>query len=260
MTMFMRDFTLDKYKDLCLALLDSGYTPLTVYSYLTGKQKNNKLVVLRHDIDRRPGNALRMAELEHELGIQSTYYFRVPYTFKPDIMGKIHDLEHEVGYHYEVLSKANGDYEKAVELFEQELNEFRRIVDVKTICMHGSPLSKYDNRDLWKRYDFKDFGIVGEAYLSISSKDINYFSDTGRSWNWKNKMRDFMIDNNNDKDLIGVNTTDELINLIKSERVNRLYILAHPERWASNKSEWIFNYMKDVVFNVGKKVLIKVRG
>jgi hypothetical protein len=106
--MFMRDFTLDRYKELCLALLDSGYTPLTVYSYLTGKQKsNNKLVVLRHDIDRKFGNALRMAVLEHELGVQSTYYFRVPYTFKPDIIGKIRDLGHEVGYHYEVLSKAN---------------------------------------------------------------------------------------------------------------------------------------------------------
>ena len=104
--MIMRDFTLSRYKDLCLALLDTGYTPLTVYSYLEG-QKNNKLVVLRHDIDRKPKNALRMAELEHELGNQSTYYFRLPYTFKPDIIGKIHDLGHEVGYHYEVLSKAN---------------------------------------------------------------------------------------------------------------------------------------------------------
>ena len=72
--MIMRDFTLKKYNELCLALLDSGYTPLTVYSYLEG-QKNKKLVVLRHDIDRKKMNALRMAELEHELGIQSTYYF-----------------------------------------------------------------------------------------------------------------------------------------------------------------------------------------
>ena len=95
----MRDFTMGKYKDLCLALLDSGYTPQTVYSYLEGQKKknnnNNKLVVLRHDIDRKPKNALRMAELEHELGIQSTYYFRFPYTFKPDIIGKIHGLGHE---------------------------------------------------------------------------------------------------------------------------------------------------------------------
>ncbi len=84
--MFMRDFTLEKYEELCLALLDSGYTPLTVYSFLVlggQKKKNNKLVVLRHDIDRRPGNALRMAALEQKLGIQSTYYFRFPYTFKP---------------------------------------------------------------------------------------------------------------------------------------------------------------------------------
>ncbi len=86
--MLMRDFTMGKYKDLCLALLDSGYTPLTVYSYLQGQKKknnnnNNKLVVLRHDIDRKFGNALRMAELEHESGIHSTYYFRFPYTFKP---------------------------------------------------------------------------------------------------------------------------------------------------------------------------------
>jgi hypothetical protein len=62
----MRDFTLVKYKELCLVLLDTGYTPLTVYSYLglEGKKNNNnnKLVVLRHDIDRKCGNALLMAE------------------------------------------------------------------------------------------------------------------------------------------------------------------------------------------------------
>ena len=52
------DFTLSRCKDLCLALLDTGYTPLTVYSVLGGqKEKNNKLVVLRQDIDRRLGNA-----------------------------------------------------------------------------------------------------------------------------------------------------------------------------------------------------------
>ena len=41
--MIMRDFTLEKYKDLCLTLLDSGYTPLTVYSYLEGQKNKKKL-------------------------------------------------------------------------------------------------------------------------------------------------------------------------------------------------------------------------
>ena len=64
-TFFKERFVLKE--KLCLALLDTGYTPLTVYSFLVlGGQKNNnnnyKLVVLRHDIDRKFGNALRMAE------------------------------------------------------------------------------------------------------------------------------------------------------------------------------------------------------
>lgn len=35
-----------------------------------------KVVILRHDVDRLPGNALKMARLEHEMGVQATYYFR----------------------------------------------------------------------------------------------------------------------------------------------------------------------------------------
>jgi hypothetical protein len=244
------DFTLRKYKDLCLTVLDSGYTPVTVYSYLTGKQNNDRLIVLRHDIDRKHMNALRMAELESKLGIQSTYYFRFPYTYKPEIIGKIHDWGHEIGYHYEVLSKAKGDYEKAIKMFEQELSEVRKTVDIKTICMHGGPLSKYDNRDLWKRYDFKEFGIVGEAYLSMN--DIPYFSDTGRSWSLKTKMRDFLVDK---KEGITGDTTDELMELIKENKVDKLYVVVHPERWASRRLEWIASYMTDFVFNAGKKVI-----
>lgn len=247
----MFDFTITKYKELCLALLNCGYAPLMAHSYLRiGKGNTGKLVILRHDVDRKPFNALKMAELENELEIQSTYYFRYPCTFKPDTMEKIRGLGHEVGYHYEVLSKAKGNYEKAINLFEYELSEFRKIVDVKTICMHGSPLSKYDNRDLWKRYDFREFKIVGEAYLSI--RDVNYFSDTGRSWNWNNKMRDFMPDK---KEEIVVETTDDLMELAKENRVDKFYILVHPERWALNGIEWGFNYIKDFAFNVGKKGL-----
>jgi len=42
--MRLRDFTLKRYKDLCLALLDSGYTALTVYSYLVLKGKRKRII------------------------------------------------------------------------------------------------------------------------------------------------------------------------------------------------------------------------
>jgi len=92
---------------------------------------------------------------------------------------------------------------------------------------------------------------IGEAYLSVGG-DVNYFSDTGRSWNWKNKMRDFMPDK---KEEIVVDTTDDLIGLVRENGADKLYILVHPERWAVNGGEWCFNYMKDFAFNIGKKVL-----
>ncbi|HDS45298.1 MAG TPA: hypothetical protein ENN68_04270 [Methanomicrobia archaeon] len=249
----MRDFTVEKYEQLCTALLESGYKPQTVYSYLTG-QGQRMSVILRHDIDRKLKNALRIALVEHDLGIPATYYFRYPYTFHPKVIKVVHDLGHEVGYHYEVLSKAKGDYEKAIELFKKEIAEFKKIVEIKTICMHGSPLSKIDNRYLWSRYDFRDFNIDGEAYLSV--KDVTYFSDTGRSWNLKNKLRDFMSDQNEG---LVVNATDDLIEVIKGNHASHLYILAHPERWTTTKKEWILSSAVDLSVNIGKKFLFTRR-
>jgi hypothetical protein len=161
-----RDFTIEKYEELCESMIDSGYEIFTVKSYLQ-RHPASGFVILRHDVDSRPWMALKMAELESRLGINSTYYFR--YTrniFDPEIIKQIEDRGHEIGYHYEVLSKAGGNYEEAINLFKFELNEFKKICDINTICMHGSVLSKYDNKKLWNIYSFRDLDIDGEAYLS----------------------------------------------------------------------------------------------
>ncbi|CAB1058414.1 hypothetical protein D1BOALGB6SA_3170 [Olavius sp. associated proteobacterium Delta 1] len=36
------------------------------------------------------------------------------------------------------------------------LKKLKRFYPVKTICMHGSPLSKWENRELWKRFNYQD--------------------------------------------------------------------------------------------------------
>ncbi|WP_269849870.1 hypothetical protein [Methanosarcina horonobensis] len=73
-------------------------------------QHPERFVLLRHDVDRMPGRALATAQIEHELGIKATYYFRTSENvFKPDIIRQIRDMGHEIGYHYETLSEAKGD-------------------------------------------------------------------------------------------------------------------------------------------------------
>ena len=251
----VRDFTMAKYRELCRVLLGAGYTPVTVYQYLTDPP-DGRVVILRHDVDRKPGNALAMAELEHALGVTSTYYFRHPHTFIPEIIEQVLSLGHEVGYHYEVLAKAKGDYEKAITLFARELEEFRTLCDVRTICMHGSPLSRYDNRDLWKRYDFGEFGLVGEAYLSMAGKGLRYLTDTGRNWGGKHSVRDAMPGAGGIPPSVA--TTDDLARWVGSAGEEGLYLTVHPERWAMSEGEWAVSYSQDVVSNFGKKVLMMV--
>lgn len=253
-----RDFTLEKYRELCRTLQTNGYTPLTVRDYLNSESADSpplgaKFAILRHDVDRKIMNALHMAKLEHEMGIHSTYYFRYPYTFKPDIIREIQGLSHEIGYHYEVVAKAKGDPKKAIRLFEQELGAMREICDVKTICMHGSPLSRYDNRDLWKRYDFRDFGIDGEAYLSLQNAGLCYFTDTGRSWNWKHSGRDVMP--GSIASLPPLEKTIDLIDWIGSSGQRGLYLAVHPERWAMSEGEWVTQSILDLIMNSGKRII-----
>lgn len=246
----MKDYTLNEYFKLCNQIITSGYNIITVEEYVTSKP-SQKTVILRHDVDSRPERALKMAKLEVDMGIHSTYYFRYTKSvFDTTIIKKVSDMGHEVGYHYETLSKSHGNFGEAIELFEFELNEFRKICKINTISMHGSALSKYDNRVLWDAYNFGNYNIIGEAYLSVGT-DFCYFSDTGRSWSQKNKIRDFVP---NKKEHFLVNTTDELISVIQNKNIDTLYLLAHPGIWASNSFEWYYSAVKNIVGNPLKRM------
>lgn len=250
------DFTLDKFHQLCSAIADNC-TTITMDRYMTaGDKLGEHFVLMRHDVDGRPRTALKTARIEEELGIQATYYFRTRNNvFVTEIIQEIEKMGHEIGYHYEVLSTAKGDCEKAIKLFEDDVNKFRNICNLKTICMHGSPLSKYDNRDIWNIYDFRDFGILGEAYLS-AGEDLNYFTDTGRGWNSKNNLRDF-IPGKTEK--VFADTTDDLIKLVEGGEISNFYISLHPDRWTSNAVSWSLFWLYDLANNSGKKVLRVVR-
>jgi hypothetical protein len=247
----MKDFSYEKYAVLCKELISSGYTILTVREYLSRRPDKN-YAILRHDVDTKPHRALRMARFEHNMGISSTYYFRhTREVFRPQIIKEVADLGHEVGYHYEVLSTAKGDYSRAIALFIQELADFQEITPISTICMHGSPLSPYDNRDLWSTYAFRDYGIIGEAYLSMDA-DMYYCSDTGWRWDKKYKVRDHLQGNKE----FDATTTDDVISAIRLRTVPSLYLLVHPGNWASGRSEWIAAWGMNVMGNAVKSIIM----
>ena len=251
------DFTLTKYRELLETALKAGYAILPIVDYLRAGLPAAQNLLLRHDVDRRPWMALRMARLERDLGVRSTYYFRaVRHTFRPDVIAEIHGLGHEIGYHYETLADSRGDIAVAFELFQEHLSEMRQITPVQTISMHGRPLSPWDSREIWNHYDFKTLDLEGEAYLSIDYTKVRYFNDTGRTWHpTRHNVRDFASASPREE----LGSTDDLITVIDQLKHPVLCVSAHPDRWAHSPARWVLSMFEDSLVNGAKVVLKRMR-
>lgn len=255
-----RDFTFDIYEKLLEVGLDANYEHITVQEYLSAEDLPERFIIHRHDVDRKPENALAMAQLEAKHDIPTTYYFRtIDKTYKPEMMREMEELGHEIGYHYEDMDRADGDIEAAHESFVDELQRVREHATVDTICMHGNPLTSYDNRNMWNgSAKFDEYGLLGEAYLSMDFVDITYFSDTGRTW----KDGDLKVKDNpvgESEKNVQVGGTDELIELVRAKELERLCLLSHPNRWAQTPPEYFIEFGKDQLMNLGKLSINAVR-
>lgn len=253
------DFTLTVYKSLIQKLHESGYT-FHVFERFKNKT-DQKFVVLRHDVDKLPGNSLVFAIMQNELGIKGCYYFRtVPQSFNENIIKQIADMGHEIGYHYENLDITNGDVELGIKDFEKNLEKLRRLYPIKTICMHGSPLSKFDNRDIWKKHNYQDYGIIGEPYLDLDFKKIFYLTDTGRRWDGENvsvrdkaRKGDYRQETG-DKKWPTYKSTMDIIKAIDGGTFpDQCMMTFHPQRWTNNGILWLKEFTGQSIKNIIKK-------
>lgn len=245
------DFTLRKYKEILETLKNENYNFYTMEEWFSGNISRG--VVIRHDVDRRASNSLKTALLENSLNIKSTYYFRIKKcSFKKDIIQKVAELGHEIGYHYEELSTFKNDKEKALKEFKKNLKSFRQVSCIRTIAMHGKPTSSTDNRELFVNEDLKEMDLLGDAYLTVDYSDKYYFSDTGRNWlnssktNYRDHVTSLKADN--------VEKSDELISFIKTNKPELIFLMTHPERWNDNPVNYALYLMRDTFMRTGKLI------
>jgi len=303
------DFTLQRYLQLLNSLKSIDYSFQTVSQFIRASLP--KSTIIRHDIDKLPPNSLQFARIETDNGIKGSYYFRiVPESFNEKIINKIASLGHEIGYHYDDITltiqiqKTKGkrqkfgnkyDYEKylaevAIEMFSGNLAKLRNIVPIKTISMHGSPMSRWDSRLLWKYYNYQDFGITGEPYFDVNFNDMLYLTDTGRRWDgsnvsirdkgfgigdnglgiegykeWKVKPVSGSLMNMSHESIDFQNkykfrSTSEIIRAAeRGELPDKIMITFHPQRWTDKPIPWLKELTWQNVKNVGKYFIVKLR-
>jgi len=241
------DFTLKIYTELIRALKRAGYAFYTFEEWCEGKAQG-RYVILRHDVDLRAGHSVATALIEAQEGVKASYYFRiVPESNQPDKIREIAELGHEVGYHYEDLSLFAGDTAKAYAHFREQ-----------TICMHGSPASKWDNRAIWKDFDYRNDGIIGEPYFDFLTPQnkVCYLTDTARMWDGaKYNVRD----KSEHASTVAAHSTQDLINWLAGKPAeNVIMITTHPQRWTDNRMEWVQEYVAQNLKNIIKALLIKM--
>ena len=250
------DFTIEKYRELVLALKEAGYELVRYDEYCEGKRAE-MMVVMRHDVDRSVAKARRLAETEKEMGVRASYYFRERFIGEDVVY--IAELGHGGGYHYEDLVAEEGDVERAYARWGSNIRAMRQLVDVRTITMHGSPMSEIDSREMWEKYDYREIGVIGEPQMDVDWAEIFYLTDTGRSWNGVSR-RDKVASMQSEWEAKGwtYETTDDVIRALREGRFpKRAMMTTHPQRWADGLGEWVRELVMQRVKNWVKKALLK---
>lgn len=99
------DFTFDNYRRLIRLAKDQGFQFILHKDLFDNSRKD---VIWRHDVEFSPDIALKLARIEHDEGVQATYFWQLHTnyynTVSPYFMGvlkEIHRLGHHIGLHFD---------------------------------------------------------------------------------------------------------------------------------------------------------------
>jgi len=185
-----------------------------------------------------------------------------PQSYNEKIIQEIADLGHEIGYHYETMDSCKGDIAKAYQEFCRNLEQFRKIAEIKTVSMHGSPISPYDNRVIWQEYSYRKLSILAEPYFDLDFNQTFYITDTGRRWdghlfNVRDKAPRENPLTNPEFLKLKFHSTNDLIQAIqKGDFPKQAMVNFHPQRWNDAFFPWIKEFVLQNVKNQVKRFLV----
>jgi len=187
----------DAYRSLLTMALDRGYAVLSLDEWFHDRpEAGTRVLILRHDVDQQPAAALRMAAIEREFGLRSTWYFRWR-TAHPRVVDAVAADGGTVGLHYETLTRAvltTGALASA-ELVDRCRDSLREEVAVfarrhgptRSICPHGDTrVPRVDNLLLLRDQDPSDFGVAFDGNEVMRGRPLGaWLTDRRGGVSWK---------------------------------------------------------------------------
>ena len=195
------EFTYASYRALLALLRERGYSFRDYHHY----GDVSRCVILRHDVDFSLERAVRLAELEAEMGVGATYFALLRTDFYNPAsqrgaaaLRRIQSLGHEIGLHFD--EKAYGP-----ELSPEELAQAVRKECGMLSALLGTPVSAVSMHRPSQAALEADYHIPGvvNSYGKTFFREFKYLSDSRRRWR------------------------EPVLDIVRSGAYDRLHILTH---------------------------------
>tara|TARA_Y100001973_G_C5157700_1_gene311756 strand:- start:165 stop:905 length:741 start_codon:yes stop_codon:yes gene_type:complete len=216
-------FSYNEYKNIINLI--KNHLPIIDFSEVS--EKTEKFCVLRHDIEFSIDRAHKLAKLEKELGVTSTYTVQLRNnTYNAlsekniDLIRKIKDLGHQIGLHQ---NPPLMDFDKLKTYVNVDIQmlEYYYGFHIDRFAFHR-PKKEYlkeyfqlDNK--MNCYDRKFFHYFEERPEKL---DVLYLADSNHEWKYGHPL-DFDF-----------------------SKINKLQLLTHPYSWTKDGYDNYGNYLK----------------
>ena len=202
------DFTLENYKRLVEMAVDKGFTFILHRDKYVEERRD---MIWRHDVEFEPDIALKMAEIEAEIGVRTTYFFQVHSGYYNlfdshyrSVFHAIREMGHHVGLHFDSHYwgiTSEGELDKYITIDRLFLEE-NMGVEIDTFSFHNTtPFTQ-------SCLDYRYGGLIN-VYSSYFKERYNYCSDSLGYWRF-----------------------DRLEDVLNDEGVRHLQVLTHDGNWS----------------------------
>ncbi len=199
------DFTAEHYRYL-LRKAQENYQ----FSAYDSFDRNAKFVLCRHDVDLSPHRSLRLAQIEQEEGVFSTYFWHLHSEYYNlfeksvyEIVRAIGRMGHRSGIHFDTHFYRIENQQQIEEnlLKEKMILENLLETEIKVFSFHNT------NPFIMSCQEWQYAGLIN-TYASYFQREVTYCSDSNGYWRYA-RMAD----------------------VVEKAEAPRLQLLTHPEWW-----------------------------
>lgn len=195
MTYNIEDFTEENYSRL-LKIAADYYE----FTFFTEEHSGRPIVIWRHDVDFSVSRAVKLAEIEQNIGVKSTFFFQIGSEFYNVFEGKtrrqllsIIEMGHDIALHFDPTA-----YEISNLIELEEKLKYEKGVLEGIVCRPVSAFSYHNPTETILKFDQVSIADMVNTYSAVYRDSYGYCSDSNGYWRHE-RLEDVLLNREHKK-------------------------------------------------------------